>query len=95
MRLLMSLASIGIESHQLSRNFALNEGEAQLRQRITHLILDFRMDIVSQQLKVLQRQLKEAGSDMQRIKELMTAYQDAQTLRNELARRLGSDVIVS
>jgi DNA primase len=53
------------------------------------------MDIVSQQLKVLQRQLKEAGSDMQRIKELMTAYQDAQTLRNELARRLGSDVIVS
>jgi DNA primase len=88
-------ASIGIESHQLSRNFALNEGEAQLRQRITHLILDFRMDIVSQQLKVLQRQLKEAGSDMQRIKELMTAYQDAQTLRNELARRLGSDVIVS
>jgi DNA primase len=88
-------ASIGIESHQLSRNFALNEGETQLRQRITHLILDFRMDIVSQQLKVLQRQLKEAGSDMQRIKELMTAYQDAQTLRNELARRLGSDVIVS
>ena len=88
-------ASIGIESHQLSRNFALNEGETQLRQRITHLILDFRMDIVSQQLKVLQRQLKEAGSDMQRIKELMKAYQDAQTLRNELARRLGSDVIVS
>jgi len=88
-------ASIGIESHQLSRNFALNEGETQLRQRITHLILDFRMDIVSQQLKVLQRQLKEAGSDMQRIKELMTSYQDAQTLRNELARRLGSDVIVS
>ena len=88
-------ASIGIESHQLSRNFALNEDETQLRQRITHLILDFRMDIVSQQLKVLQRQLKEAGSDMQRIKELMTAYQDAQTLRNELARRLGSDVIVS
>ena len=88
-------ASIGIESHQLSRNFALNEGETQLRQRVTHLILDFRMDIVSQQLKVLQRQLKEAGSDMQRIKELMTAYQDAQTLRNELARRLGSDVIVS
>ncbi len=88
-------ASIGIESHQLSRNFALNEDETQLRQRITHLILDFRMDIVSQQLKVLQRQLKEAGSDMQRIKELMTSYQDAQTLRNELARRLGSDVIVS
>lgn len=88
-------ASIGIENHQLSRNFALNDSETQLRQRITHLILDFRMDIVSQQLKALQRQLKEVGSDMQRIKELMTAYQEAQTLRNELARRLGSDVIVS
>ena len=31
---------------------------------------------------------------MTRSKALMTEYQDAQELRNALARRLGSDVIV-
>ena len=85
---------LGIDSHQLSRNFAINYSQEQLRQRIVHMILDFRMGIVNQQLKNLQRQLKEAGSDMPRIKELMPAYQEAQQLRNALARQLGSDVIV-
>ena len=87
-------ATLGIDSHQLSRSFEMKESEGTLRQRIQHLILDFRMDIISQHLKDLQRQLKEAGSDMTRIKALMTEYQDAQELRNALARRLGSDVIV-
>ncbi|MBR1411806.1 MAG: toprim domain-containing protein [Prevotella sp.] len=87
-------ATLGIDSHQLSRSFEMKESEGNLRQRIQHLILDFRMDIITQHLKDLQRQLKEAGSDMTRIKALMTEYQDAQELRNALARRLGSDVIV-
>lgn len=85
---------LGIDSHQLSRSFVIQHSKEQLRQRILHMILDFRMDIVSQHLKDLQRQLKEAGSDMTRIRELMPAYQEAQQLRNELARQLGSDVIV-
>ena len=87
-------ASLGIDSHQLSRSFEMKQNETNLRQRVQHLILDFRMDIISQHLKDLQRQLKEAGNDMTRIKELMTEYQDAQQLRNALARQLGSDVIV-
>jgi len=87
-------ASLGIDNHQLSRSFEMKQNESNLRQRIQHLILDFRMDIISQHLKDLQRQLKEAGNDMNRIKELMTEYQDAQQLRNALARQLGSDVIV-
>ena len=87
-------ASLGIDNHQLSRSFEMKQNESNLRQRIQHLILDFRMDIISQHLKDLQRQLKEAGNDMNRIKELMTKYQDAQQLRNALARQLGSDVIV-
>ena len=87
-------ASLGIDNHQLSRSFEMKQNESNLRQRIQHLILDFRMDIISQHLKDLQRQLKEAGNDMNRIKKLMTEYQDAQQLRNALARQLGSDVIV-
>ena len=87
-------ATLGIDTHQLSRSFEMKTSEGSLRQRIQHLILDFRMDIISQHLKDLQRQLKEAGSDMERIRELMAAYKQAQELRNALARQLGSDIIV-
>ena len=87
-------AKLGIAKHQLSRSFDKKMSESDLQQHINHLILDFRMDIVSQQLDDLNRQIKEAGSDRPRIKELMTAFQKAQNLRNALARQLGSDVIV-
>ena len=87
-------AKLGIAKHQLSRSFDKKMSESDLQQHINHLILDFRMDIVSQQLDDLNRQIKEAGSDMVRVEELMTAFQKAQDLRNALARQLGSDVIV-
>ena len=87
-------ATLGIDTHQLSRSFVLKDNQEQLRQRINHLILDFRMDIVNQHMKDLQRQLKEAGSDLARIKEIMPDYQETQKRRNELARQLGSDVII-
>ncbi|MDE6002990.1 MAG: DNA primase, partial [Prevotella sp.] len=87
-------AALGIDNHQLSDSFKLNESEDNLRQRIIHLILDFRMDIVKQHLKELQRQLKEVGNDREQLKQIMETYKDVLNLRNELARQLGSDVIV-
>ena len=87
-------ATLGIDSHQLSRSFERQESENDLRQRIQHLILDFRMDIVNQHMKEVQRQLKDAGTDMNRVRELMEEYKQTQELRNALARRRGSDVIV-
>jgi DNA primase len=59
-----------------------------------HLILEFRMDIVNQHVKEVQRQLKDAGSDMELVRELMEEYKQTQELRNALARQRGSDVIV-
>ena len=87
-------ASLGIDRHQLSRSFQVNSNSNLLRQRIEHLILDFRMDIVSQHLKEVQRKMKEVGSDMTQVKELMEDYKQTQELRNALARQRGSDVIV-
>ena len=87
-------ANLGIDRHQLSRSFQVNSNINLLRQRIEHLILDFRMDIVSQHLKELQRKMKEVGSDMAQVKELMEDYKQTQELRNALARQRGSDVIV-
>jgi DNA primase len=85
---------LGIDSHQLSRSFERQESERDLRQRMQHLILDFRMDIVNQHMKEVQRQLKDAGSNMELIRELMEEYKQTQELRNALARQRGSDVIV-
>ena len=87
-------ANLGIDRHQLSRSFQVNANVNSLRQRIEHLILDFRMDIVSQHLKELQRKMKEIGSDMSQLKEIMDDYKQTQELRNALARQRGSDVIV-
>ncbi len=89
-------ATLGIDSHQLSRSFDKTLSMNDLRQCVQHLILDFRMDIVNQHLKDVQRQLKELGSsyDPARLKELMDEYKQTQELRNALARERGSDVIV-
>lgn len=89
-------ATLGIDNHQLSRSFEMKKREGELRQRIQHLILDFRMDIVNQHLKDIQRQLKEMGTnfDKERMKELMDEYKQTMELRNALARQRGTDVMV-
>ena len=87
-------AQLGIDRHQLSKTFEMKTNSTLLRQRMQHLILDFRMDIVNQHMKDLQRQLKEAGSDMDKIRPLMDDYKQTQELRNALAKQRGSDVIV-
>ena len=87
-------ATLGIDSHQLSKSFEMKTSEASLRQRVQHLILDFRLDIVSQQLKCIQQQMKEAGADMEKLRPLMDEYKEMLELRNALARQRGSDVMV-
>ncbi len=89
-------ARLGIDDHQLSPSFELKQSEGGLCQRVQHLILDFRMDIVNQHLKDLQQQLKALGASYKipQLKELMDEYQQTQELRNALAKRRGSDVIM-
>ena len=72
----------------------MKTSETSLRQRVQHLILDFRLDIVSQQLKRIQQQMKEAGADMEKLRPLMDEYKEMLELRNALARQRGSDVMV-
>ena len=87
-------AQLAIDRHQLSRSFELRNNDTSLRQRMQHLILDFRMDIVNQHMKDIQQQLKTLGNDVQKMKELMEDFKQTQELRNALARQRGSDVIV-
>ena len=87
-------ATLGIDNHQLSKSFEMKSSEASLRQRVQHLILDFRLDIVNGHLKELQQKLKAMGTNMTELKMLMEDYKQTQELRNALAKERGSDVIV-
>ena len=87
-------ATLGIDNHQLSKSFEMKSSEASLRQRVQHLILDFRLDIVNGHLKDLQQKLKAMGTNMTELKMLMEDYKQTQELRNALAKERGSDVIV-
>ena len=87
-------ASLGIDRHQLSKSFEMRSSETSLRQRVQHLILDFRLDIVSQRLKAIQQQMKDAGADMDKLRPLMDNYKEMLELRNALAQQRGSDVMV-
>ena len=86
-------ADLAIDRHQLSPGFQPKEREGGLRQRVLHLVLDLRMDIIEQRLKEIQKQLKAVGNDMERMKELLEEFRDTQQIRDVLAKQLGNDVI--
>ena len=84
---------LGIDTHQLGKNFQVKQREGSLRQHVLHLVLDLRMDIVENRLKELKAEMRKVGSDMERIKALMEEFKDTQELRNALARQLGNDLV--
>lgn len=86
-------AKLAIDRHQLGKGFQLKEREGGLRQHVLHLVLDLRLDIITKRLKDIQAQLKQVGSDPQKIKALLEEYRDTQQLRDALAKQLGNDII--
>ena len=84
---------LAIDRHQLGRGFQVKQREGSLRQHVQHLVLDLRMDIVEKRLKEIQTEMRQAGGDMERVRELMEEFKSAQELRNALAKQLGNDII--
>jgi len=85
---------LAINRYQLSRTLEMQHKPETLRQRVVHLILDFRMDIVKRHLKDIQIQLRQAGNDMERIMQLLQEQKETQLLRDTLARKLGNDIMI-
>ena len=80
---------LAIDRHQLGERFKVKKREGGLRQHVLHLVLDLRMDIVEKRLREIEAQIKQAGSDMTRIMQLMEELKDMQELRNALAQQVG------
>ena len=83
---------LAIDRHQLGKRFVIKPREGMLRQRIEHLVMDFRLAIISQRMKEIQTAMRQACGDMERIMQLMKNYKDTKELHDMLARRLGRDV---
>ena len=82
-----------VNRYQLGKRFENQEREGGLRQRILHLVLNFRMDIIVARLKDIKKALSQPGIEREQIMQLMTEYKDTQELRDALAKQLGRDVV--
>ena len=85
---------LAIDRHQLGGRFEMTEREGGLCQRVIHLVMDYRLDIVESRLKEVQRELLQVGSDRERMMELLKEHKETKEIRDALAKRLGSDLVV-
>ena len=79
---------LAVDDYQLGRGFEMKHTEQGLRQRIEHLMLDFRYIIVSERLKEINRELK-TNPKKERMKELVDEFIETNKLYQELGRQLG------
>ena len=80
------------EKFKLSESQQVKDDEESLRNRVTHLMLDFRRDYVEKHLVAIKAQIAQAHGDRQMA--LMAEYQKLIAQRNKLAKELGSNIIV-
>ena len=80
------------EKFKLSESQQVKDDEESLRNRVTHLMLDFRRDYVEKHLAAIKAQIAQAHGDRQMA--LMAEYQKLIAQRNKLAKELGSNIIV-
>ena len=85
---------LAVDRHFLGKRFEMEQTENSLRQRVLHLTMDFRLDIVEARLKEIQQQLRTASDDVERMMKLLKEHKETKELRDALAKRLGSDLLV-
>ena len=85
---------MSIDRFQLSKSFTNQNIGYSLTNQILHLILDYRKDYIDQMIKQKENELKLASSDMNRMMDIMAELKELQTIRNAIARKLGTDIMV-
>ena len=76
-----------------SESLQVKETEQTLRDRVIHLVADFRLEYVSSHLKELNERLLQV-KDSQEMQEIMSEIMRTQNLRNELAKKTGTNILV-
>ena len=84
---------LSVDRFQLAESLQVKETEQTLRDRVIHLVADFRLEYVSSHLKELNERLLQV-KDSQEMQEIMSEIMRTQNLRNELAKKTGSNILV-
>ncbi len=84
---------LSVDRVQLSKSLQISKDDDGLREQVIHLILDFRMDYVEEQLKVLEVKMRKT-TDISEQLEIMREVKDMREIRNALAKRLGKNIVV-
>ena len=84
---------LSVDRFQLAGSLQVKETEQTLRDRVIHLVADFRLEYVSSHLKELNERLLQV-KDSQEMQEIMSEIMRTQNLRNELAKKTGSNILV-
>ena len=87
-------ADMSQDKFHLSESQQVRNDQESLRNRTLHLLLDFRMEYLEERLKTLKREIAQTSSDPERMKTLMNEYMEKMRLRNELAKKLGSNILL-
>ena len=86
-------ADMSQDKFHLSESQQVKDDQESLRNRTIHLILDFRKEYLDGRLKAIKRDIAKATNDMERMRTLMSEYQETMHLRNELAKKLGNNIM--
>ena len=65
-----------------------------LQQQAMHLVLDFRMDYLDKRLKEIKREITNVQNSAERTRELMNEFMEKSQMRNALAKKVGSNIIL-
>ena len=84
---------LSVDRFQLAESLQVKETEQTLRDRVLHLVADFRLDYVSSRLKELNVQLLQT-KDSGEMQQIMGEIMKIQNLRNELAKKIGTNILV-
>ncbi len=85
---------LAIDRYQLGGRFVLQPREGGLRDRVVHLVADFRLDIVRQTLKSLEQQMRKLGLSAEEQLELLKKHKETKEYCDMLAKRQGRELIV-
>ncbi len=85
---------LAIDRYQLGGRFVLQPREGSLRDRVVHLVADFRLDIVRQTLKSLEQQMRKLGLSVEEQLELLKKHKETKEYCDMLAKRQGRELIV-
>ena len=89
-----SIASnLGEDEYQLSENMKITLSEDQLKTKVEHLLLDYRLNYLKLKIDSVRRQMPQAATPDEK-RQLAEQFVKLSTMRAEIAKRVGKSIIV-